>query len=142
MTIIDQAVAIKSKLAAVNAYIPDDKAPEFLSLYDRWAPGKSYKATQIIVHGDNDALYRVETPVTLSLEHQPPGAPGMLAVYRPINVTASGTLESPIPWVMGMDCRSGLYYSFGGAVYLCKADMIPCVWAPDSGIWQWEVQNV
>ena len=30
------------------------------------------------------------------------------------------------------------YYSYNGKIYLCKADLKPCVWNPDSGIWQWE----
>ena len=30
-------------------------------------------------------------------------------------------------------------YSYNGVVYLCKADMKPCVWAPGTaGVWQWE----
>ncbi len=71
--------------------------------------------------------------------HQPTHGEGMLAVYRPIDTTHAGTLEDPIPWVYGMDCTSGLYYSYNAAVYLCKADMKPCVWAPGTaGLWQWE----
>lgn len=51
-----------------------------------------------------------------------------MAVYRPIDTAHKGTMEDPIPWVYGMDCASGLYYSYNAAVYLCKADMKPCVW--------------
>ena len=47
--------------------------------------------------------------------------------------------EDPIPWVYGMDCTNGLYYTYEGTLYLCKSDMKPCVWAPGSpGLWQWE----
>lgn len=74
-----------------------------------------------------------------AMEHQPPHGEGMLAVYRPIDKAHTGTQEDPIPWVYGMDCTAGLYYSYNGVVYLCKADMKPCVWAPGTaGLWQWE----
>ena len=63
----------------------------------------------------------------------------MLAVYRPIDREHAGTLADPIPWVYGMDCYSGKYYVHGGITYLCKSDMLPCVWEPGSaGLWQWE----
>ena len=73
-------------------------------------------------------------------EHQPPHGEGMLAVYRPIDATHEGTQDDPIPYVFGMDCRQGKYYSLAGALYLCKTDMPACVWPPDTaGLWQWEV---
>ena len=75
-----------------------------------------------------------------ALENQPPDAEGMLAVYRPISEAHAGTQEDPIPWVYGMDCHTGLYYSHNALMYLCKADMIPCVWEPGTaGLWQWEL---
>ena len=90
---------------------------------------------------DGGTLYRVVAPGgVLPQAHQPPHGEGMLAVYRPIDTAHKGTMEDPIPWVYGMDCTSGLYYSYNAAVYLCKADMKPCVWAPGTaGLWQWEV---
>lgn len=73
-------------------------------------------------------------------EHQPPHGEGMLAVYRPIDEGHAGTLEDPIPWVYGMDCHAGTYFSYNGHIYLVAegGDMIPCVWPPDTaGLWQW-----
>ena len=52
-----------------------------------------------------------------------------------------GNKKDPIPWVYGMDCHTGSYYSYGGVVYRAAENMLPCVWYPDSGIWQWEVAN-
>ena len=74
------------------------------------------------------------------LESQPPDGEGMLAIYRPIDQTHAGTLEDPIPWVYGMDCHAGTYFSYNGHIYQVAAggDMIPCVWPPDTaGLWQW-----
>ena len=89
-----------------------------------------------------DGLEKAQAGGVDALETQPPDAEGMLAVYRPVDVVHAGTLEDPIPWVYGMDCHSGLYYSHGGRVYLCNADMIPCVWEPGTeGLWQWTLQE-
>lgn len=101
-----------------------------------WAAGQNYKAGDIV--NRNGTAYRVVQDV-LSLENQPPDADGMLAVYRPISLTSSGTIDDPIPFENGMDVTSGTYYSYNGKVYLAKADMLPCVWPPDTpGLWQWE----
>ena len=98
-------------------------------------------ATQLekdTILNDGGTLYRVVQAVTPQA-HQPPHGEGMLAIYRPIDTAHAGTEEDPIPWVYGMDCTSGLYYSYNAAVYLCKGDMKPCVWAPGTaGLWQWE----
>ena len=86
-------------------------------------------------------LYRVMQPMTPQA-HQEPGGEGMLAVYCPIDREHAGTPEDPIPWVYGMDCLTGLCYSYNGAVYRVAegGNMIPCVWAPDTpGLWQWEL---
>ena len=122
--------------------VPDETALEMPDLFRTWeevlADGKTVAENSII--NDGGTLYRVVAPGgVLPQAHQPPHGEGMLAVYRPIDTAHAGTLEDPIPWVYGMDCTSGLYYSYNAAVYLCKADMKPCVWAPGTaGLWQWE----
>lgn len=122
--------------------VPDETALEMPDLFKTWAEileaGKTVPKDTII--NDGGTLYRVvPSEGVLPMEHQPPHGEGMLAVYRPIDTAHKGTMEDPIPWVYGMDCASGLYYSYNAAVYLCKADMKPCVWAPGTaGLWQWE----
>lgn len=122
--------------------VPDETALEMPDLFKTWeealAAGVTLAENSII--NDGGTLYRVVAPGgVLPQAHQPPHGEGMLAVYRPIDTTHEGTLEDPIPWVYGMDCTNGLYYSYNATVYLCKADMKPCVWAPGSaGLWQWE----
>ena len=120
--------------------VPDETALEMPDLFKTWEEalkaGKELPKDTII--NDGGQLYRVVQAVTPQ-KHQPPHGEGMLAVYRPIDTAHKGTMEDPIPWVYGMDCASGLYYSYNAAVYLCKADMKPCVWAPGTaGLWQWE----
>ena len=91
---------------------------------------------------DGGTLYRVVQDNTTPQAGQPPHGEGMLAVYRPIDVGSTGGADDPIPWLYGMDCYEGKYYSYEGKTYLCKQNMTPCVWAPNTpGLWQWEVQE-
>ena len=126
--------------AASATTIPDAQALEMPDLFPTWeevlAEGKELAAERVI--SKDGQLYRVVQPATPQ-EHQPQDGEGMLAIYRPINPEHAGTAEDPIPWVYGMDCHAGKYYSYEDAVYMVAAggDMIPCTWPPDSGIWQW-----
>lgn len=115
--------------------LTDAEALTAPAAFEPWAANRPYDKGQIVQH--KGLLYRLMADVDKSQEHQPPDADGMLAIYRPIVPTASGELDDPIPYVYGMDCTAGLYYIYNEAVYLCEGDMLPCVWPPDSGIWQW-----
>lgn len=120
--------------------IPDAAALEMPDLFQTWEEaleaGTELAAGTILSR--DGQLYRIMQSVTPQA-HQVPGGEGMLAIYRPIDREHAGTAEDPIPWVYGMDCTAGLYYSHEGGIYLCKGDMKPCVWAPDTpGLWQWE----
>ena len=136
--------AVMGSIAVVSTELPDNLALEMAEMapgcFPTWEmvleSGLLLAAGRII---DKDGvLYRVVQQVTPQA-HQEPGGEGMLAIYRPIDQEHAGTLEDPIPWVYGMDCTTGLYYSYNGAMYLCKGDMKPCVWEPGSaGLWQWE----
>lgn len=122
--------------------VPDETALGMPDLFKTWEEvlAAGQKVAQNTIINDGGTLYRVVAAGgVLPQEHQPPHGEGMLAVYRPIDTAHAGTLEDPIPWVYGMDCTEGLYYSYNATVYLCKANMTPCVWAPGTaGLWQWE----
>ena len=134
--LLEQARALRTAIQVVAAYAPDNVAADQpLALYDVWKADTEYKQNKLLVH--NGKLYRVAQNLTSSAVY-PPDAEGVLALYRPVDKTHAGTQEDPIPYVYGMDCTSGKYYSYNGKIYLCKADLKPCVWNPDSGIWQWE----
>ena len=111
-------------------------------LFDEWQAGETYEAGFRLVH--EGVVYEVIQQVT-AIETQPPSAEGMLAIYRPLSVDSEtgeepdGTLENPYTYLDGMDVYNGKYYTYNGKLYLAKADMTPCVWAPDTaGLWQWE----
>lgn len=128
-------------MAAVATGLTDAAALSIPDLLPAWeellAAGNQVAAGVCLTH--KGQTYRVVQAVT-PIESQPPGGEGMLAVYRPIEREHTGTLADPIPWVSGMDCKEGKYYRYEDKTYLCKSDMLPCVWPPDTpGLWQWEV---
>lgn len=135
-------LAVRVFASAATA-VTDEQVLEMPDLFPTWAEvldsgARLAKNTSITKDG---TVYRVMTDVTPQ-EGQPPDGPGMLAVYRPIEKSHAGTVEDPIPWVYGMDCRAGQYFSYEGHVYRVAegGDMIPCIWAPGTpGLWQWEL---
>lgn len=136
----EQTISLARAMAAAATGLTDTVALSIPDLLPTWAEllsaGNQVAAGVCLTH--KGQTYRVVQAVT-PIESQPPGGEGMLAVYRPIEREHTGTPSDPIPWVYGMDCYSGKYYSYEGNTYLCKADMIPCVWAPGTaGLWQWE----
>lgn len=118
-------------LRAAAQTLPEDVAAQAPLLYPAW-DWQSCKRDMIINY--NGQLYRVLNTPT---DNRPPDAEGMLAVYRPIVPAYAGTTADPIPWVYGMDCKAGLYYSYADQLWLCKSDMAPCVWAPGSDPAMW-----
>lgn len=134
-------LAISFMLATCTTYT-NDQALQIKSVFAKWPDGVNtdgkYAKGQYITH--NDQLYHIEQNVQ-PIESQPPDAEGMLAIYRPVDIEHEGTLEDPIPWVYGMNCYAGKYYSYNSNIYKVAVggDMIPCTWYPDSGIWQWEL---
>lgn len=142
---VDNLTAAVVSVAAISTELPDalalDMAEAVPDCFLTWKVVLQVGAelAQGRVIGKDGQLYRVVQPVTPQA-HQKPGGEGMLAIYRPIDREHAGTPEDPIPWVSGMDCLAGLYYSYNGAVYRVAdgGNMIPCVWAPDTpGLWQW-----
>jgi hypothetical protein len=128
--------SMQVRAAALAIPAADDAAAFTLApLCKMWAANTHYDALEIVNHEGRP--YRVVQAVD-SLEHQPPGAEGMLAIYRPIDASA-GTKEDPKTFFYGMDVENGLYYRYQDVLYIAKADMPACVYYPGSeGVWQWE----
>lgn len=136
-----QAVSFIRAMAMTATTLTDTQALSMPDILPTWAEllERGEKIAAGVCLMKDGQCYRVMQEVIPS-ESQPPGADGMLAVYRPIDKEHAGTLKDPIPWANGMDCFKDKYYSNEGKVYLCKQDMTPCVWAPGTaGVWQWEV---
>ena len=135
-------IAVMAFCAAATS-IPDAQALQMPDLFPLWEDvlARGEKLVEGSILKDGKVLYRVvQAGGVMPQQHQPPHGEGMLAVYRPIDQGHAGTLEDPIPWVYGMDCTAGTYYSYNGHIYQVAVggDMVPCVWPPDTtGIWQW-----
>lgn len=140
-----QSVEAARLFAASTTSLSDNQALAIPELFPVWedvlAAGEPLAEGCVL--RDGEILYRVvQAGGVTPQEHQPPHGEGMLAVYRPIETEHAGTQEDPIPWVYGMDCRAGQYFSYEGHVYRVAVggDMIPCVWTPGTpGLWQWEL---
>lgn len=138
----EQTVALARAMARSATALDDETALAIPDLLPTWeealAAGKELAVGSCLTN--SGTVYRV-VQATTPQSHQPPGGEGMLAVYRPIELDHAGTEEDPIPWIYGMDCLEGQYYSYQGRIYRVAegGDMRPCTWAPDSGAWQWEV---
>ena len=138
-----QAQIAVMAFCATATTITDAQALQMPDLFPVWedllAAGNKLEENTVL--RDGSTLYRVvQSGGVTPQEHQPPPGVGMLAVYRPIDQEHAGTLDDPIPWVYGMDCHAGTYFSYNGHIYQVAAggDMIPCVWPPDTaGLWQW-----
>lgn len=125
-----------------SGLLTDNEALTSPEVFEKWAPDMPYGEGQIIRGYTTEQLFRVIIPggVSKSIVSEYPESSDVLSVYRPIVKSHAGTFQDPITWAYGMDCVSGKYYSYNLKVYLCKGDMIPCTWAPETfGMWQWEI---
>ena len=132
-------LASQGEVTAALDYATDEVAAGLpVEIYDAWTPGEHYASGKLLQNGGK--LYRVAQELDAS-DIYPPDAEGVLALYRPVEPSHAGTIEDPIPWVYGMDCLAGQYYSYEGKLYKVAegGDMVPCTWAPGTeGVWQWE----
>ncbi|HIQ69313.1 MAG TPA: hypothetical protein IAA67_03150 [Candidatus Avoscillospira stercorigallinarum] len=144
-TVETQAVAFTRAMARTMTTLSDADAltmPDILPTWQSYLDaGEQIPPGVCIVH--NGQCYRQSQSTAVTPQaHQPPDSAGMLAVYRPIERQHAGTQADPIPWVSGMDCYAGKYYSYNGHIYRVAdgGTMKPCVWYPGMpDVWQWEL---
>ena len=63
-----------------------------------------------------DVLYKVIVTHDKQSAWNPKDA---ASLFTPINESHSGTIEDPIPWVIGMVAENGRYYIDEDILYLC-----------------------
>lgn len=76
---------------------------------------------QYTADGEEDStLYEVVQAHTAQMQY----APGLstAALYKAVNVEASGTKDDPIAYVPPMEIFQNKYYTQGGVLYLCTRD--------------------
>ena len=69
---------------------------------------------------DESTLYEVVQTHTAQMQYAP-GLP-TAALYKAVNVEASGTKDDPIPYTPPMEIFSGRFYTQGGVLYKCTRD--------------------
>lgn len=80
--------------------------------------GKTLNEGQCVVYGGE--VYRVRQTHTAQ-EHYAPSL-ATASLYEVIVLTASGTMEDPIPYTPPMEIYEGKYYTQSGVVYRCTRD--------------------
>ena len=106
---------IGSNSEKIVSTFTDENALKAIDLYPVWAIG-------IAVAKDsryqfNDKLYKVVQAHTTQADWTPDVTP---ALWTVIDVTHAGTIDDPIPAVVGMEYVYGKYYIEGETVYICK----------------------
>lgn len=103
---------------------------DMLMSYPYWEAGQTYTTGEIVSDGADGRQYIVLQQVT-ALEHQPPHAEGMLAVYRPVpRRLANGVFL----FIYGQNVFAGdMCQDENGVVWQAQTDMLPCVWPPAEG---------
>lgn len=81
--------------------------------------GKSLKAGQCVVYGDN--VFRVRQDIAEVLEIYPPDI-DTASLYEVIVLTASGEIDDPIAYTPPMEIFEGKYYTQNGVKYRCTRD--------------------
>ena len=140
-----QAVTFARAMARTMTTISDADAltmPDILPTWQSYLDAGEQIPAGVCIMRNGQCYRQVQSAAVTPQAHQPPGADGMLAVYRPIEREHAGTQADPIPWVYGMDCYEGKYYSHNGRIYRVATGgtMSPCVWEPGTaGLWKWEL---
>lgn len=80
--------------------------------------GKPLKVGQCVVEGDN--VYRVRQDINEVLEIYPPSV--VPALYEVIEMTHSGDIDDPIPYVAPMEIFKGKCYTEEGIKFICTRD--------------------
>lgn len=104
--------------AQVNAESnTDEQAVKVKSLYPNWedfSDGENLELGKRVNY--LDVLYKVIQEHSKQSTWNPLDTPSL---FTPIDESHSGTIENPIPWVLGMESEYGLYYIDEEITYLC-----------------------
>lgn len=124
---------------AESGAIPEQTALEHKELFDVWTYPVSYAVGKMLQY--EDSLYKVIQAHTSQSDWTPNITPSL---YTVIDVTHAGTLEDPIPAVVNMEYKKGLYYIEDDVIYLCTRDSgIALAYLPSQLVGQYfEIVNV
>lgn len=110
-----EAEAIRAEMVQVVETLSDEAAVIVPDLFPVWDCNRAYKAGERFVYNGN--LYRCKANNPINPTWKPDVTHDY---YEPVaKPTESGTFESPITAVAGMEYKEGKYYAEGDKIYLC-----------------------
>lgn len=107
---------------AENGTIDDNTALDHMDMFDDWKAGVLYKVGQERKYPPEDPealLYKCTNEHTSQSDWTPDVAKTLWAV---VNKSNAGTIDDPIPAVVGMEYTKGLYYIEDGVTYLMNRE--------------------
>ena len=117
-----EALLYRQRIETAVQSLPDSEALEVVTLYPKWADliGKTVDKAEYKFQY-NGKLYKTIPANHTFQKDWIPGV-GTESIYTRIDETHDGTQYDPIPYDGNMALEAGLYYTQGGAVYLCSRD--------------------
>lgn len=94
--------------------LDNETALTAIRLFPSWEEGKAYEVDTKVQFGG--LLYKIRQAHTSQADWTPDKTPALFTV---INETNAGSLEDPIPAVVGMLYEKDKYYIYDDIVYLC-----------------------
>lgn len=109
------------EICNTSTTMPDEQALEMAEYFNEWETyiGKSLNVGQIVKY--QELLYRVRQAINEVLEGQYPSM-DTAALYEVIELTATGTIEDPIPYNPPMEIFAEKYYTQNDVLYKCTRD--------------------
>lgn len=119
MSILDEARTYRAIIEKAVVGLPDADALQAVSLFPKWEVGVFLEAGKRVSH--RDKLYRVKNGMghTTQVDWTPDVA---VSLFEEVCESATGTIDSPIPYSGNMVLEAGKYYEQDGIVYLCARD--------------------
>lgn len=113
---LSEARAMRAAILEAAKHLSDAVAATAPMLFPRWKVGEAYACGERLCY--NGKLYKVKDgmPHTAQADWTPDVA---VSLYERINVTHTGTMDNPIPFVTNMELEQGKYYTENGIIYYC-----------------------
>ena len=133
-------IARALRIFAQKAQLSEEEVRQIADLFAPWAADKNYTAGEKVTYGVS-AAGRAQPYIVVqnhtSQAHQPPNAPGMLALYQPV---AHRYADDSFEYIEGMTGITGMVVRFGGQRWeYLPAGGTAVIWAPSpalAAIWR------
>lgn len=115
-----EAMAFRRQLEALGDTMPDETLVTIPALAHPWASDGHYVTGNRVQYGGRLYKCRMDHDAQGDPNRAPDLAPALWELIAPPG--EDGTREHPISFDLGMELRSGLYYTEADVLYLCIRD--------------------